>query len=50
MTLTTRYKGFKLVTTITKTSRYTVAYKNDFARFAGNLIDCINYADSVTAV
>ena len=50
MTLTTRYKGFKLVTTITKTSKYTMTYKNGFARFAGNLEDCINYIDSITAV
>lgn len=49
MKLTTRYKGFMLVTTITKTSRYTTAYSNSFARFSGNFIDTINYVDAVTA-
>ena len=50
MTLTTRYKGFKLVTMITKNSKYTMAHRNGVTRFVGNLEDCINYIDSITAV
>ena len=49
MKFNTNYKGFKIVTTITKTSKYSVVLVNGFTRFAGNLIDCINYVDSVTA-
>ena len=49
MTLTTRYKGFKLVTIINKNSRYTTAYSNSFARFSGDFIDTINYVDAVTS-
>lgn len=50
MKLTTRYKGFMLVTTITATSRYTTAYSNSFARFSGDFIDTINYVDAVTSI
>lgn len=49
MKLTANYKGYRLVTVITKTSKYTMVYRNGFSRFAGGLIDCINYIDSVTA-
>ena len=49
MKLTTNYKGYHLVTVITKTSKYTTVYRNGFSRFVGGLIDCINYIDSVTA-
>ena len=50
MKLKTNYKGYQFVTVITKTSKYTMTYKNGFARFAGDLEDCINYIDSITAV
>lgn len=49
MKLQTTYKGFKVVTVITKTSKYTMAYANGFARFAGDFVDTINYIDAVTA-
>lgn len=49
MTLTTNYKGFKIVTTVTKTSKYSVVMVKGIVRFAGNFIDTINYIDSVTA-
>ena len=49
MKFNTNYKGFKIVTTITKNSKYSMVLVNGFTRFAGNLIDCINYVDSVTA-
>lgn len=48
MKLKTNYKGYQLVTVITKTSKYTMAYQNGFARFAGDLLDCIGYIDSVS--
>ena len=49
MKFTTNYKGFKIVTTITKNSKYSMVLVNGFARFAGDFIDTINYIDSVTA-
>ena len=49
MKLTTNYKGYRLVTVITKTSKYTMVYRNGFSRFVGSSIDCTNYIDSVTA-
>ena len=47
MKFTTNYKGYRLVTVITKTSKYTTVYRNGFSRFVGDLMDCINYVDSV---
>lgn len=49
MKFTTNYKGFKIVTTITKNSKYSMVIVNGFTRFAGNFMDTINYIDSVTA-
>lgn len=49
MKLQTTYKGFKIVTTVTKTSKYSVVLINGFTRFAGDFIDTINYIDAVTA-
>ena len=49
MKFTTNYKGFKIVTTITKNSKYSMVIVNGFTSFAGNFIDTINYIDSVTA-
>ena len=49
MKFTTNYKGFKIVTAITKNSKYSMVIVNGFTRFAGNFIDTINYIDSVTA-
>lgn len=47
MKLITNYKGYRLVTHNTKNSKCTMAYKNGYPRFAGALMDCINYVDSV---